>query len=438
MAEIEIIQTIRFLLEGKKNGTEPLEIIAEPRFDTYRPDLIIKAGKKNIAAIEIKTSNTLSKALTGFSADFYFLFKVRYFIYTDGDVFYFYDRFNNPKERIKTDASGFITRVCRQISQDSLRKLKSNIAQIFKQEIQKVSNQFPQLNGFIFENLSKISRELRLASDYILFFEGGKIDTNSFEHQFFVKLLDNNVPETIYRYSPFNRAFQIVNDETVAMLGLQGMNDTTEPNYIDNYLNDTNYSPWELPQQSIAAINRRFIMSCTTLQDDLMQWRLYGEDAKGACIKFQPKVSLKTSLRFYLGKVKYANQYGEHPELRIIKNIIERSRQELCFDVKFILLYVWRHFFKPAEYSYEAEVRLLYIHRREERDKKWIIAEPYSIVNPMVIFHLNKNEFPLNVVEIMLGPKRAERKLNKSQLEQMLREKGRSIIVTESQRNVYR
>jgi hypothetical protein len=80
MAEIEIIQTIRFLLEGKKNGTEPLEIIAEPRFDTYRPDLIIKAGKKNIAAIEIKTSNTLSKALTGFSADFYFLFKVRCFL----------------------------------------------------------------------------------------------------------------------------------------------------------------------------------------------------------------------------------------------------------------------------------------------------------------------------------------------------------------------
>jgi hypothetical protein len=169
-----------------------------------------------------------------------------------------------------------------------------------------------------------------------------------------------------------------------------------------------------------------------------MQWRLYGDDAKGACIKFETKATLKTSQRFYLGKVKYANEQNQHPELLFIKDIIRRIRQELFFDIKFVLLYVWRHFFKPKEYNYEGEIRLLYIHRKGEREKKWIIAQPYSIVNPMVIFDLNKNEFPLKIKEVMLGPKRAERQLNKSQLKQMLSEKGKTMDITESERNVYR
>lgn len=437
MNEKEIIELLKSLLGDSRYGDEPFEFIIEKRFDGYSPDLIIKAGKKNIAAIEIKSSNTLNRAITNFTTDFYFLFKVRYFIYTDGLTFYFFDRFINPKEKIKTDNKGFVNRLTRQISMDSLRKLKQSVSKIIEEQIEK-DNQFPKLKD-LFKNISnKITKELKLSSDYTLFFEGGKTDVDSFEHQFFVGLLDNDVPETIYRYSSFDRVFKILNEGTIAMLGLPGMNDTTEPNYIDNYLNDTDDKFWELPPQSIAAINRRFIMSCTVHYDDLMQWRLYGDDAKGACIKFETKASLKTSQRFYLGKVKYANEKNQHPELLFIKEIIKRVRQELLFEIRFVLLYVWRHFFKPREYNYEGEIRLLYIHKKGEREKKWIIAEPYSIVNPMVIFDLNENEFPLKIKEVMLGPKSAERQLNKSQLKQMLSEKGKTIDITESARNVYR
>ena len=48
------------------------------------------------------------------------------------------------------------------------------------------------------------------------------------------------------------------------------------------------------------------------------------------------------------------------------------------------------------------------------------------------------DKFPLKIKEVMLGPKRAERQLNKSQLKQMLSEKGKTIDITESERNVYR
>jgi len=438
MTDKEVIEIIIRLLSDLKFGNESFEILIESRFDGYRPDIIIKAGKKNIAAIEVKSASSLSKAVTTFTTDFYFLFKVRYYIYTNGETFYIYDRFNNPKHKIKTGTKGFVTRVKRQVSQDSLRKLKQAVSEIILKEISQENNKFPRLIRLMNNYASKITRELKLASDYSLFFEGSKTDIDSFENQFFVNLLDNDVPDTIYRYCAFNRAFQILDDNKIGMHGLPGMNDTTEPNYVDNILNETNDDFWELPHQSIAAINRRFIMSCTIHNDNLMQWRLYGDDAKGACIKFETKASLKTSQRFYLGKVKYANEAGEHPELIFLKNIIREIREQLIFDIKFILLYVWRHFFKPREYDYEGEVRLLYIHRKAEREKKWIIAEPYTIVNPMVVFELDKNEFPLKITEVMLGPKRPERQLNRSQLKQMLSEKGKNIEITASDRNVYR
>lgn len=184
MNEKEIIELLKSHLIDCRYSDEPFEFIIEKRFDGYRPDLIIKAGKKNIAAIDIKSSNTLNRAITNFTTDFYFLFKVRYFIYTDGLTFYFFDRFTNPTEKIKTDNKGFVTRLTRQISMDSLRKLKLAVSKIIEEQIEK-DNKFPKLNDLFKNKSNKITRELKLSSDYTLFFESSKADVVSFEHQFF-------------------------------------------------------------------------------------------------------------------------------------------------------------------------------------------------------------------------------------------------------------
>lgn len=438
MNEIEIVELIKLRLTDKYNFDEKLEIIQDPRFDSYRPDLIIKAGKKTIAAIEIKSKDKLSKALVSFTTDFYFLFKTRYFIYTDGEKFFVFDRLSNPKISIKTDIEGFIKRMISRTTLFRISEVKDKASKIIIDVLEDNLVKFPQLEGLLIEFKKSLRSQLKLSSEYLFYFENSKTDINSFEYQLFKKLLNNQIPDVIYRYCAFSRAFQIVDDNKIAMLGLPGMNDTTEPNYIDNYLNGANEVPWEMAPQSRAALNRRFIMSCTTLPDDLMQWRLYGEDGKGACLKFETKQTLKTSQKFYLGEVKYANEYGEHPELIFLKNIIKRIKEELYIDMKFISLYVWKHFFKPFEYEYEKEIRLLYIHKNEDREKKWIVAEPYSIVNPMVIFDTSKNELPIKLTEITLGPKRPEKELNKSQLVQMISEKNKSIDIKNSKLKVYR
>jgi hypothetical protein len=438
MTELEILKKIKGLLADSYNGNNIIEIIQVPRFDGYRPDLIIKADKKIIAAIEIKSSEKLNSSLMSFTTDFYFMFKIRYFIYTDGVNFHVFDRLKNPKKSIKIDSEKFVFKMTSLTLITIQEELKMKVKSIIFNKIENYSKKNSNLISLKDKFSNTFIQQLKLSSEYLFYFENGKTDVNSFEFQLFEKLLNNKSPETIYRYCAFNRGFQIVDDSKIAMLGLPGMNDTTEPNYIDNYLNDSNEVPWEMAAQSRAALNRRFIMSCTTLPDDLMQWRLYGDDAKGCSLKFNTKDVLQNSQQFYLGEVKYADKNGEHPELKILKEIRKEIKEKLFLDIKFISLYVWKHFFKPYEYAYEKEIRLLYIHKKEDREKKWIIAEPYGIVNPMVIFDMTKNEFPLKLTEIMLGPKKSEKELNKSQLKQMISEKSKTLEVSVSKLNVYR
>jgi hypothetical protein len=55
----------------------------------------------------------------------------------------------------------------------------------------------------------------------------------------------------------------------------------------------------------------------------------------------------------------------------------------------------------------------------------------------MVLFNID--EFPLEITEVILGHKSAERELNKVQLKQMLNDKGLSgIAINESTTKVYR
>jgi hypothetical protein len=350
-----------------------------------------------------------------------------------------YDRLGSPAKPIKTNKAGFVRRITTRITQERLRKVKKLAADTIRDLVGQASDSFPRLRELLEVHGNQIERQLKLSYDYALYFDGGTNDTDSFEHQFFRRLLDNNVPNSIYRYYSFARAFQVINDNTIAMQGLSGMNDTTEPNYAENYLNGPDKEEvWEMSPQSRAAINRRFIMSCTELQDDLMQWRLYGEDGKGACLEFEVSKTLEGNQQFFLGRVKYADEHGKHPELLFLRNIIQQIRSRFCLNIRFVLFYGWRHFFKPREYEYEKEIRLLYIHKRRDREKEWIAAEPYSIVNPMVKFDLSSRDFPLAIKGVMLGPKRPESKLNKSQLIQMTVEKRRHYSISESTKNIYR
>ena len=202
---------------------------------------------------------------------------------------------------------------------------------------------------------------------------------------------------------------------------LVGMNDTTEVNYAENYITGTNRDYTQAHWKTVDTYNRRFISSCSLKEDDLTQWRLYADDSKGVCLILNVDEKLLDS-KFVLKRISYGKKNGSHPELDFIKQVIGNLKSKLNINFEFKTLSTWRHFFKPFEYSVEEEVRLLFILNDQDVKKGWLLTSSHNILNPYVEFKLNDDGLPLQLTEIVLGPKCPEKEINQKQFQQFIRE----------------
>lgn len=116
------------------------------------------------------------------------------------------------------------------------------------------------------------------------------LSINKFEFQFFDVLLPSLNPKTkFYRYGSLQLCFYLAKDKTMTLSGLSGLNDISEINYVESYLELTP-TPNQLHSISyLNNLNSKFIMSASTLEDDLNQWRLYGNDSTGVCLELEMK-----------------------------------------------------------------------------------------------------------------------------------------------------
>jgi hypothetical protein len=260
-------------------------------------------------------------------------------------------------------------------------------------------------------------------SNSFVFFDNNK-NLDSFENQLFNNLLGEFKETRICRYTSLKSLFTSLNNTSYRMNGLVGMNDKTEVNYVDNYLNDYPIQFHKLHHNRISAINKRFISSCSLMEmaDKLTMWRLYGDDCKGICQLFKIN-KLTLNNHTLLQKVSYAKENNIHPLLEFLKWIKRDIEDVLGLNFELSKLRYWKHFFKPFDYSVENEVRLLVIDSNDvsigKRD--WVLTDNHSILNPVIDIKLNHPEFPLILDEIILGPKCPEADINKVQIEELLR-----------------
>ena len=157
-------------------------------------------------------------------------------------------------------------------------------------------------------------------------------------------------------------------------------------------------------------------------------WRLYSDDAKGVCLVFDVKRN-NLNNHVLLQKVKYANEDGKHKELDFLKQIKDDVESITGFKFVFKKIGYWKHFFKPHDYSIEEEVRLLIIDNDSLPKIKsdWVMTFTHSIINPIMDFRLNSKSFPIQLKEILLGPKCPEQETNLVQIQEMIRRKKTEI-----------
>lgn len=278
-------------------------------------------------------------------------------------------------------------------------------------------------------------------------------DLNNFENSFFKTLIDTlDSNQDVYRYTTLDTVFATVNNASIRMNGIVGMNDISEIEYLESYLDDKFdiYSNSE----SLNEINKKFILCASVLQDDLLEWRLYGDDSKGACLVFSISESKIPGIQ--IRKVNYGvrdkNLKNSHPELDLLKKIIDDVKTKCGETLKFRTLTIWKHFFKSFEYTSEQEVRLLTILSSNNNikgekisgdnahniQKQWCLTASHKILTPFITLPLADNAFPMQLKKIILGSKCPEKIINQKQFSQLLSAKNIHASVEISRVTNYR
>ena len=304
-------------------------------------------------------------------------------------------------------------------AKDFKKKVPPLVDEYFKDDITRAN----KLNDFI-----KTCKD----NDFIV--KGGKLQFVDIkkENQFFEQLIEMYNGDEIYRYTTLESLYLTLSTSQQGMCSLIGMNDKSEVNYADEYL--------ELSDGRTAYDKKKendfFILSCVEEdpqeQESLTMWRLYGDNTEGVRITYKPDTMTDG---FKFGKIYYGSDKDKHPGLDFIKAMQSTKIGNVYF--RFMHLDYWKHFFKHHDYAIEKEVRLLYEKTNSNMPAqiKWIKGGEYGILIPLALF--NEKTFPLNILKIHLGPNMKERETNLLQIQALIADKGIQPISSNVEDNVH-
>jgi hypothetical protein len=432
-SEIEIIVVNRFILALEQSD---LSVKQQDKWQTTlllrRFDIVIYKGTHPVAVVEIK-SNLKNKDLLARATDqvrsALSITNSRYGIVTDNEKYFFYDRNNKEQDFIESSFEAIIIKLINSEKITIDKADKELIVKIIIKAAEKHLEGNEEFQTFI-KSKSFLNRITFDNNSNSYLFSNDDEGILAFENQFFIKMFGEFKETQICRYTSLNTIFDMLNYVSFRMSGLVGMNDKSEINYVDTYLNGIEKPLNKEHYNTIKAINNRYITSCSQIsrKDDLTLWRLYSDDAKGVCLVFQVKRQ-NLNNHTLLQRVKYADKNGKHKELDFLKQIKDDVEDKTGFKFEFRKIGYWKHFFKPHDYNIEEEVRLLIIddNSLDIIKSDWVMTYTHSIINPIMDFRLNSKTFPIQLREIILGPKCNEQETNFVQLQEMIRRKKNEI-----------
>jgi hypothetical protein len=254
-----------------------------------------------------------------------------------------------------------------------------------------------------------------------------------FEDLIFQNIFEYSQHEEFYHYTSFQTLFAILNSNSIQMSAISGMNDKSEMIFPDELLGINT----ALDSKKIEAMNRRFIMCFTDQRDHLNQWRLYGDNGAGVAIGFKYKSPKLSKHYLVFGKVFYG-----HMLFQLMSHLIADIWKTIGCKFRFRRIYLWKNFVKVEDYREESETRLLQFNR--ERTPKFkskhsdFKVNSYGILTPYVTFKLNDENLPLELTEVILGPKCSEGNLNLEQLNYFKNKKKLKFNISKSLKTHYR
>lgn len=252
---------------------------------------------------------------------------------------------------------------------------------------------------------------------------------SEYEDEFFRILINgkNNDDEFkhVCRYTTLNSLFLIMKEGNHVLCSITCMNDKGETSYADKYVS---YGAFTNSSKSVQENNDCFILSCCNkrMLDNLTMWRLYGNDGKGVCLKYEVDQSKIDNNEFFFAPISYGNE-NRHSELDLIKGLRHWEKNGWHFELK--RWYIWKHFFKSHLFKEEKEVRLLFVLNDKNHKKKdeveWIMDSTHNIVSRIFKFNIAGGKLPLKLTKVIIGPKCPDQASNVDQFKYMNRQLNR-------------
>jgi len=243
---------------------------------------------------------------------------------------------------------------------------------------------------------------------------------DEFEFEYFLQLFSYNIPTSFYHYTSFNAIYEIIKSGKIQLSSITGLNDKYESNLINQKMGMNSGH-----LMTTLNANLHYIMSFSTKNDNLNQWRLYGEDGEGVMLEFTLNNPTQHSRKCFIAKVQY--------DLGIFDIIIAHRKtfNERCnFSFGLKTIDYWKFFFKYEDYLDEGELRLLIKNvnsKFHEANPNFYRINRYNILTPYIEYDMNtKTEqdcFPFELKSILLGPKMREQQINRIQLENFWHDK---------------
>jgi hypothetical protein len=242
-----------------------------------RFDIVIYKGRNPFAVVEIK-GNLQNKNLLARATDqvrsALSITNSRFGIVTDNLKYYLYDRNKKEQDFVNITFDELISRLINPTKIEVNKKDREVVLNIIREASEKHLSQNQEFSSFINSKsfLSRIKFDTNSNSYFFSDDDGG---ISSFENQFFIKMMGEFKDTQICRYTSLNTIFDMFNYISFRMSGLVGMNDKSEVNYVDVYLNGAQKPISKEHPNTIKALNNRYITSCTEITRKKLNSRKY-------------------------------------------------------------------------------------------------------------------------------------------------------------------
>jgi hypothetical protein len=233
------------------------------------------------------------------------------------------------------------------------------------------------------------------------------------EINIFKQLFQLNSNKVLYHYTSFETLLNILKSGKIKFSGVAGFNDANELRSKSTIIGSGLKHPYNKTRMNI--INNRYAFCLSKREDDLNQWRLYGDDGKGICLGFKIETKKLNTKKFYAGEI----IYGDTIKL-FINEIINYISKKWDYTLNIDHSSKWGYFIKGQEWEDEREVRLLLITTKGDPNydiNSWS-SNSHGILYPSIFVELDHSG--LNLSSITLGPKCPVPELNKAQISILL------------------